>query len=72
MAEFGSYLRTPEAGMPWLVRNSLDVAAAWAAAAAALLFALRFLAGVLARTLLRLWRRLAAASTRGGAAKKRA
>lgn len=72
VAEFGSYLRTPEASMPWLVRNSLDVAAVWAAAAAALLVALRYLARAFARVLPWLWNRLAAASTSSCAAKKHA
>ena len=72
MAEFGGYLRTPEASMPWVVRNSLDVIAVWAAAAAALLVALRFLARALAKVLPWAWHWLAAASANGGAAKKRA
>ena len=74
VAEFGSYLRTPEASMPWVVRNSLDVIAVWAAAAAALLVGLRFLARALARVLPWGWRRLAAASgsLNGGVVKKHA
>lgn len=41
VADVGSYLRTPEAGMPWAVRNSLDVMAIWAAAVLAALLTLR-------------------------------
>jgi hypothetical protein len=55
VAETGSYLRTPEAGMPWAVRNSMDVIAAWAAAAAAVLAAAWGLARLLAGLV---WRRL--------------
>lgn len=72
VAEFGSYLRTPEASMPWIVRNSLDVIAVWAAAAAALLAVLWGLARALARLLPWAWRRLAAMSASAGAAKKHA
>ena len=72
VAEFGSYLRTPEASMPWAVRNSLDVIAAWAAAAAALLLTLNALARASARFLSLLWLRLAASSAGGSAAKKHA
>lgn len=51
----GSYLRTPEAGMPWAVRNSLDVMAVWAAAVLAALLTLRCVFGFVAG----LWRRRA-------------
>ena len=51
----GSYLRTPEAGMPWAVRNSLDVMAIWAAAVLAALLTSR----CVFRFAVGLWRRRA-------------
>ena len=68
VAEFGSYLRTPEAGMPWAVRNSLDVAATWLGAVLALLATLR----CLFRFVLGLWRRRVGGSAERLAARKKA